>query len=169
MNDGEGTFEADVPAAPALAAPAWPRALLAGAGSGLALLLLQGLARHLHHPLLLAPFGASCVLLFVARQSEFARTRNILLGYGIATLVGFAALWLCEGAWWTVALAVGVTIALMGLTHTVHPPAGAQPIVIVMGGAAPEALLATLLPGLALLLVAARGFHLVVHRDGRGP
>lgn len=139
--------------------PSWQKALLAGLGSCLAILLLQGLGQTLQHPLLLAPFGASCVLLFVAPHSEFARRRNVLLSYTLATVTGFAALWLLAGQWWAVAVAVGVTIALMCLTRSVHPPAGAHPIVIVMGAPAAKLLLPSLALGLALLLGTAWAFH----------
>lgn len=144
---------------------AWQKALWVGAESCLAILLLQLIGQKLQQPLLLAPFGASCVLLFVAPQSEFAQPRNILLSYAIATLVGFVALWLFAGQWWTVAVAVGATIALMCLTHTVHPPAGAHPIVIVMGAPALSILLPTLAAGLLLLLLAAWALHRFARRE----
>lgn len=135
------------------------RALWAGVGSCLAILLLQLVGQELQHPLLLAPFGASCVLLFVAPDSPLARPRNVLVGYALATLVGFAALWLFPGAWWAVALAVGATITLMGLFHCVHPPAGAHPIVILLGAPAWKVLLPTVVIGLGLLLASAWAFH----------
>lgn len=167
MNDAEDMLAAgevlpdnelviDATAAPVLA---WRRALWAGLGSCLAILLLQAVGQHLHQPLLLAPFGASCVLLFLAADSPLARPRNIIGAYAIATAVGLATLWLFDGAWWSVALAVGGTIALMALTHAVHPPAGAHPIVILFGASAWKVLLPTLAAGLLLLLLAAAAYH----------
>lgn len=155
-------------ALPALPAT-WQRALWAGGGSCLAILLLQALGQGLHYPLLLAPFGASCVLLFVLPESEFSRPRNILSGYAIATVVGFGALWLFGEQWWTVSVAVGLTVGLMCLTHTVHPPAGAHPIVIVMAAPALPALLLTLALGLALLMLWAWGFHRFIRRERHWP
>lgn len=116
---------------------------------------------------MLAPFGASCVLLFVAPQSEFSRPRNILLGYGIATLVGFVALWLFGEQCW--AVAVGVTIGFMCLTHTVHSPDGAHPIVILMGAPALPALPLTLALGLALLMLWTWSFHRFIRRERHWP
>jgi CBS-domain-containing membrane protein len=168
MSDHEEVLDG-VPLLPDAVPPAWQRALWAGAGSSLAILLLQALGQGLHYPLLLAPFGASCVLLFVAPQSEFSRPRNILLGYGIATLVGFVALWLFGDQWWAVAVAVGVTIGFMCLTHTVHPPAGAHPIVILMGTPALPALLLTLALGLALLMLWTWSFHRFIRRERHWP
>lgn len=163
MNEPDDILDAaellPVVPAPALA---WRRALWTGLGSCLAILLLQALGQGFHHPLLLAPFGASCVLLFLAPESPLAQPRNVLASYAIATVVGFAALWLFPGAWWAVALAVGLTITLMVLTHTVHPPAGAHPIVILLGAPALDVLLPTLAIGLGLLLLAAEAFHRLV-------
>lgn len=169
MNDNDKGLDEVLEGGTFLPALPWQRALWAGAGSCLAILLLQAMGQGLHTPLLLAPFGASCVLLFVAPQSEFSRPRNVLLGYGIATLVGFVALWLFGEQWWTVAVAVGVTIGFMCLTHTVHPPAGAHPIVIVMGAAAPASLLPTLALGLGLLLAWSWGFHRFIRRERHWP
>lgn len=143
----------------------WQMALWGGLGSFLAILLIQLLARQIHLPLLLAPFGASCVLLFLASQAEFSQPRNLILGYGIGTAIGFAAIGLFPGQWWTVALAVGLTIALMRLTHSVHPPAGAQPIVIVLTMPGWKLLLPALLLGVGLLLVTAWGFHRIVRHE----
>lgn len=144
--------------------PVWLMALLGGVGSALAILLIQVLAQQIRQPLLLAPFGASCVLLFLAPQSEFAQPRNLVLGYAIGTAVGFGAAWLFPGEWWAVAVAVGLAIALMRLTHTVHPPAGANPIVILLATPGIKLLL-PLCCGVSLLLLSAWGFS----RLSRGP
>lgn len=145
--------------------PVWQMALWGGLGSFLAILLIQLLAQQIKLPLLLAPFGASCVLLFLASQAEFSQPRNLILGYTIGTVTGFAAIWLFPGQWWTVAVAVGLTIGLMRLTHSVHPPAGAQPIVIVLTIPGWKLLLPALLLGVGLLLVTAWGFHRVVRHE----
>lgn len=158
MADAQAVEEEQVP-------PVWQMALWGGLGSFLAILLIQLLARQIKLPLLLAPFGASCVLLFLASQAEFSQPRNLILGYAIGTLAGFAAVALFPGQWWTVAVAVGVTIGLMRLTHSVHPPAGAQPIVIVLTMPGWKLLLPALLLGVGLLLITAWGFHRVVKHE----
>lgn len=161
MQDQE-EFLPEVPVLPELARlePAvWKKALWAGVGSSLAILLLQAIGRGLHHPLLLAPFGASCVLLFLLPDSPMAQTRNVLASYAMATLIGFAVLWVFPDDWWAAALAVGATIFMMTLTHTVHPPAGAHPLVILLGAPAWKVLLPTLAAGLFLLMLSAWAFH----------
>lgn len=158
MQEPEETLSEQELLAP-LPAAVWQKALWTGLGSCVAILLLQAAGQGLHHPLLLAPFGASCVLLFVAPDSPLAQPRNVLVSYALATLVGFAALWLFADAWWAVAIGVGATISLMGIFHAVHPPAGAHPIVILLGAPAWKVLLPTLVIGLSLLLLVAWAFH----------
>jgi CBS-domain-containing membrane protein len=134
-------------------------ALWSGLGSGLTILLIQALAHSVNAPLLIAPFGASCVVLFLSPASDMARPRSLLGGYLIGTLVGLLLLALLPGAWWSAAPAVGLTIALMRLTHTVHPPAAAQPLVILLAKPGWLFLLMPTLPGVALLLLTAWLYH----------
>lgn len=130
-----------------------------GLGATLAILLLQMLSRQVDMPLLIAPFGASCVVLFLTPDSELARPRSLLGGYMIGTLVGLLALTLLPGAWWVAAPAVGLTVALMRLNQTVHPPAAAQPLVILLMKPGWSFLLMPTLPGVGLLLLTAWLFH----------
>ncbi len=134
-------------------------ALWGGIGSTLAILVLLGLAESVHKPLLIAPFGASCLVLFLAPQSEFAQPRNILGGYVISTLVGMAMLALLPGVWWAAAPAVGLSIALMRITHTVHPAAAAHPIVILLAQPSWAFLLMPTLAGVSLLVLVAWAYH----------
>lgn len=139
-------------------------ALWGGIGGALAILVIQAMAAGVHKPLLIAPFGASCVVLFLAPQSEFASPRNIIGGYLIGSLVGLALLYLAPDAWWTAAVAVGLSIMLMKLTHTVHPAAAAHPIVILLAKPSWQFLLMPTLTGVALLVITAWLFHQGVFR-----
>ena len=65
-------------------------------------------------------------------------------------------LWLFGNSIWSIGLAVGLVIALMELSRTVHPPAGANPVVIMLGGKMKLFFLLTpVLLGVAILLVLA--------------
>ncbi|WP_281850901.1 HPP family protein [Dyella sp. GSA-30] len=131
---------------------------------GTAAIVVLGLAgQGLHQTVLIAPFGASCVLLFAAPESPFAQPRNLVFGHLLTASVGLAMLWLAGSSIWSVGLAVGLVVALMELTRTVHPPAGANPIVIMLGGKASLLFLFTpVLCGVGLLLALA----LVVNNVG---
>ena len=94
------------------------------------LFLLARLTLSLHAALLIAPFGASCVLVFALPQSPLAQPRNVIGGHMISTLVGLCAYHLIGASPLSFGLAVGLAIAAMLLTAPLHPPAGADPIVV---------------------------------------
>ncbi|MCK9906301.1 HPP family protein, partial [Frankia sp. Cpl3] len=82
----------------------------------------------------MAPFGASCVLAFGLWDAPLSQPRNIVGGHLVSTLVGILLSQLFGNQLWVLALSVGLAIACMMLTKTTHPPAGADPIVVIMGG-----------------------------------
>ena len=135
-------------------------------GGVLAISLTGLLGRLVDAPLLIAPFGASSVLLFAAPDSTFAQPRNLVWGHLIASTVGLAVFWLAGVGLWQMALAVGAAIALMQLTRTAHPPAGADPLVIMLGGGASGTfLLFPVLAGVLSLLLIALVFNSVVRGE----
>lgn len=79
---------------------------------------------------LMAPFGASCVLAFGLPESPLAQPRSIIGGHLITTLVGLLVLHLIGDSWLSEAFAVGLSLAAMQQTRTVHAPAGANPLVV---------------------------------------
>ena len=105
------------------------RGLIGGTLSIFVLLLLGQWSNHL---LIMAPFGATCVLLYAVPFSPLAQPRNVLFGHLISAFVGLATLKLFGAESWSIALAVGCAIALMQLLRCVHPPAGANPLVILL-------------------------------------
>lgn len=86
-------------------------------------------------PLLMAPFGATCVLLFAAPAAPLAQPRNVIGGHLISALVGLVVMQLLGNGPLAMAVAVGVAIAAMQALRVVHPPAGANPLVVMMSGA----------------------------------
>ena len=66
----------------------WRPALLAGAGASMAIALLGWLDLSWQLTLLMAPFGASCVLLFSLPQSPLARPQNVLGGHLLSATLG---------------------------------------------------------------------------------
>lgn len=105
------------------------RALFGASLSILALLLLSQWSKQ---PFIMAPFGASCVLLYAVSQSPLAQPRNIILGHVLSAAVGLVVLNLWGTSVWAIAFAVGLAIVLMQFTASVHPPAGANPLVILL-------------------------------------
>lgn len=93
------------------------------------LLLLTSVTKALW---IMAPFGASCVLAFGVWDSPLSQPRNIIGGHLIATSVGLLCKSLLGQSLVVTAFAVGLSIALMMLTKTTHPPAGADPLVVLL-------------------------------------
>lgn len=85
-------------------------------------------------PWLMAPFGASCVLLFAASASPLAQPRNVVFGHLVTSLIGLVFLHAFGDSFLVMSLAVGVAIGAMQVFGIVHPPAGANPIVIMLLG-----------------------------------
>lgn len=99
-------------------------------GAAVAIGLLGGLTQWSGAPWLMAPFGASCVLVFGLPDSPLAQPRSVLGGHVLSTLVGLLVLHSLGGSWWAQGLAVGLALAVMQQTRTVHAPAGANPLVV---------------------------------------
>lgn len=74
---------------------------------------------------LVAPFGASAVLLFAVPNSPLAQPWSAIVGNIVAGLVGVAMCLLVEDLALRIALAVGLAITATILCRAVHPPAGA--------------------------------------------
>ena len=82
----------------------------------------------------MAPFGATCVLLFALPKAPLAQSRSVIGGHFVSALLGLPAINLFGDGMLTVALAVGVSIALMQLLRVVHAHVRANPILIIMSG-----------------------------------
>jgi len=127
------------------AAPQWRERVrrctgaLAGiAFTGLATRLLFGAAGDV--PLLIAPMGASAVLLFGASDSPLAQPWSILGGNFVSALVGVACAQCIAAPVVAASVAVGLAICAMFLCRCVHPPSGAVALTAVLGGPTVHAL-----------------------------
>jgi CBS-domain-containing membrane protein len=107
----------------------------------------------------MAPFGASCVLLFSVPESPLSQPKNVIGGHLVSSLVGVVFIYMWPVTPVTLALAVGLAITLMSLMKVTHPPAGADPIVIILGAKGFSFLLFPVLSGSILLVVVAFIFH----------
>ncbi len=86
-------------------------------------------------PPLIAAFGASAVVLHGAPESELARARNVFGGSLIAAIAGVAAAQIAPDlpGWALGVVVIPLSIFLMSLTDTMHPPAGALAFIAVAG------------------------------------
>lgn len=116
-----------------------------GLGAVLGIGAVGGMATLTELPLLIAPLGATAVLLFGQPASPLAQPINIFGGYLLATIVAVAAALAFPGVWLAAAVAVGVAIAVMLAMRVTHPPAGAVPLVALAAPTQSASLFVTIL------------------------
>lgn len=97
------------------------------AGFVLSFLDLQGAGLYL-----IAPFGASSVLLFAVPNSPLAQPWSAIVGNSVAALAGVAVCYVIPDPVLRVAVAVGLAITVMIVARAVHPPGGAVAMVVAM-------------------------------------
>ncbi|RJL20607.1 HPP family protein [Paracoccus siganidrum] len=143
---------------------AGPAALVSGLGGTLAIWCLATVTQSLEQALLIAPFGASCVLLFALPSSPLARPRNVIGGHFLSALVGLLVLALAGDGTLACGIGVGLAIAVMQFTGTLHPPAGGNPLVVIMTGAGWPFLVLPVLAGTIALVALAWAYHRAISR-----
>jgi CBS-domain-containing membrane protein len=82
-------------------------------------------------PFLLASLGGSAVFLFGLTRAPAAQPRALFGGHLGGAFIGIACYQCFGEALWVYAFALVLTLGYMLLTNTVHPPAGANPLIMV--------------------------------------
>jgi CBS domain-containing membrane protein len=111
--------------------------IIVGVGVGLFFAASLSLALGAAHPWLVAPMGASAVILFALPSSPLAQPWAVVGGNTLSALVGIAVAHLAHGEHWGgAAPAIGgaAAVALMILLRCLHPPGGAAALLVVLGG-----------------------------------
>ena len=134
------------------------RTMIGCMGGTVGIGLLAFLTHFSNTALLMAPFGATCVLLFAVPDAPLSQPRNVIGGHVVATAIGLGAVHLLPSiSPIGMGVTVGLAIAAMQLTRTVHAPAGADPLVVLaLGPTVPWSFLLTpVLVGSIVLVVIA--------------
>jgi CBS-domain-containing membrane protein len=130
-----------------------------GMGAVVGIGAVGGLSALTDLTLLIAPLGATAVLLFGQPASPLAQPINIFAGYLLATIIGVAAALTFPGLWIAAAVAVGLAIALMLALRVTHPPAGAVPLVALAAPLQSATLFVTILLSCVSLVALALVHH----------
>ena len=135
--------------------PILQKALIAGFFSTLTIGVLTILTYKSAFGFFLAgSFGSSMVLLFGFPESPFAQPKNVFFGHLLTALVGIIFVsYISLPIYINIALAVGVGIFLMILLNVVHPPAGGNPIMVIIGSASYEYLINPIIFGCIIILL----------------
>ena len=117
----------------------WPP-LLAGIGAGITIVILgyityESFLSSTDYGLwLIASFGSTVVVVFGYPSNEFAQPKNVFFGHLLTTLVGVIFVTFFEISFISIGLAVGIATMLMIAFKVTHPPAGGNPIAVMIGG-----------------------------------
>ena len=110
---------------------------------------------------LLASFGSSMVLLYGYPESPFAQPKNVFFGHLITSLVGLFFLnFVPLPIYITIPLAVGFGVGLMIFLNVTHPPAGGNPIIVIIGSVSFDYLLSPVVTGSIIIIV----FAMIINR-----
>ena len=103
---------------------------------------------------LLASFGSSMVLLYGYPESPFAHQKNVFFGHLLTAVVGIFFLYFVPlQLYIIIPLAVGFGVGLMILLNVTHPPAGGNPIIVIMGSVSVDYLLSPVITGSIIIIV----------------
>lgn len=136
----------------------------AATGGAVAIALMELLSTHSAFPLFVVPFATSIVLVMGTPDAAPAQPRALIGGHVIATLVGLIAVKIAGPSPWVAAVAVGLAIAAMHMTGTFHPPAGIDPLIVVVNDISWSFLLVPVGAGALLLSAFAFAWHNLFRR-----
>ena len=110
---------------------------------------------------LIASFGSTMVLLYGYPESPFAQPKNIFFGHLLTSVVGIIFVNLIPlPTFIMIPVAVGLGVFFMILADVTHPPAGGNPIIVIIGSASFSYIISPIIIGSAIVLV----FGVVLNR-----
>ena len=103
---------------------------------------------------LIASFGSTMVLLYGYPESPFAKPKNIFFGHLLTAFVGvFFVNYVPLPIYMIIPLAVGAGVGLMIMLNVTHPPAGGNPIIVIMGSVSFEYLISPVISGSIIVII----------------
>ena len=110
---------------------------------------------------LIASFGSTMVLLYGYPESPFAQPKNIFFGHLLTSIVGVIFVnFVPVPIYIMIPLAVGFGVFFMILAGVTHPPAGGNPIIVIIGSASFSYIISPIIVGSAIVLI----FGVVLNR-----
>lgn len=136
-------------------------------GGGVAIAAMAVLSSQVDYPLMIVPFATSIVLVMGSPDVAPAKPRALIGGHLLASVIGLLIGYVAGPSIWAAAIAVGLSIAAMLATRTFHPPAGINPLIIVIYQLPWTFLIAPVAIGLLLLAVFASAWNTFLRPGGR--
>ena len=110
----------------------FPSLLVGAVGGAIAIAVMEAFSIRRDLPLWAIPFATSIVTVFGSPNAKPAQPRALIGGHLISTMIALAVVKLSGPDPWAAAIAVGLSINAMHLSDTFHPPAGIDPLVVVV-------------------------------------
>ena len=114
---------------------------------------------------LIPPFGATMVLVMAVHESPLAQPKNIFFGHILSALSGVIIYYILGMSFISIGLAVAISVWAMMITKTIHPPAGANPIIVIMGGKSLSFILHPVAVGALIIIIFAIVFNKILQRN----
>ena len=103
---------------------------------------------------LIASFGSTMVLLYGYPESPFAKPKNIFFGHLLTAFVLVLFVnYVPLPIYVIIPLAVGAGVGLMIILNVTHPPAGGNPIIVIMGSVSFEYLISPVISGSIIVII----------------
>jgi CBS-domain-containing membrane protein len=125
---------------------------------------MEVLAERTTVPLLFVPFATSIVLVMGSPEAQPAQPRALVGGHLVSAAVGLLLLQVTGPGPWAAATAIGLAIIAVQATRTFHPPAGIDPLVIVINNMPLSFLVIPVAVGACLLVAFAYVWHNIIRR-----
>ena len=113
---------------------------------------------------LIPPFGASLVLVMAVHDSPLASPRNVFFGHVLSASSGVLMFYFFENTALSIALGLALAIMAMQITNTVHPPAGANPIIAILGAKTFEFVIMPVAIGASFIVIFALIYNKIWNR-----
>ena len=102
---------------------------------------------------LITSFGSSMVLIFGYPENSFSQPKNIFFGHLLTSMVGVIFLYFVPlHIYLLIPLAVGFGVTLMIFLNVTHPPAGGNPIIVIIGSVSLDYLVNPIIIGSLIIL-----------------
>lgn len=114
---------------------------------------------------LIPPFGASMVLVMAVHESPLAQPKNVLLGHILSAMGGVLIYSFMGVSALSIGLSVGLAVFLMASFKVIHPPAGANPIIAVLGGEGIDFIIMPVALGAVFIVLFAIIYNKILNRN----
>mgnify|MGYP001235648360 FL=1 len=114
---------------------------------------------------LIPPFGASLVLVMAVHDSPLAKPKNVFFGHVISASSGVLVFYFLGNSPLSISIGLTLAIIFMLFTKTIHPPAGANPVIAILGAKSFEFVIMPVAIGASFIVIFALIYNKLMKRS----